>query len=97
MGTMICGVSLLFVVCLRAVLTTTVVDIYLSFMDPEYQNTSAWSDMITWGLEQADEAEKRVFVQASASEKAGYEKLGFQMKTVVPLSEGDRYLMLRRA
>jgi hypothetical protein len=53
--------------------------------------------MITWGLELADEAEKRVYVQASASEKAMYEKLGFRMKTVVPLPEGDRYLMLRRA
>lgn len=53
--------------------------------------------MITWGLEQADDAEKRVYVQASASEKAVYEALGFQMKSVVPLPEGQRYLMLRRA
>lgn len=53
--------------------------------------------MITWGLEQADDVEKRVYVQASASEKVMYEKLGFQMKTVMPLPEGDRYLMLRRA
>jgi hypothetical protein len=52
--------------------------------------------MIAWGLEKADAAEKHVFVQASKDEKAGYEKLEFHMKTVVPLSEGDRYLMLRR-
>lgn len=78
-------------------LLLTAADIYLSFLAPEYRNTSAWSDMIAWGLERADEVEKRVYVQASASEKAMYEKLGSQMKTVVPLSEGDRYLMLRRA
>lgn len=73
------------------------VDIYLSFLAPAHQETSAWSDMISWGLEQADEAEKRVYVQASAPEKAMYEKLGFKTKTVVTLPEGDRYLMLRRA
>jgi len=72
-------------------------DIYLSFMAPKHRNTAAWSNMITWGLDQADEAEKRVYVQASASEKAMYENLGFQIKTIVPLPEGDRYLMLRRA
>lgn len=66
-------------------------------MAPAYRDTPAWSHMIAWGLEQADQAEKRVYVQASASEKPMYAQLGFQMKTVVPLSEGDRYLMLRRA
>jgi hypothetical protein len=74
----------------------TSLDVYLSFVNPEYRHTSAWSDMIAWGLEKADAAEKHVFVQASKDEKAGYEKLEFHMKTVVPLSEGDRYLMLRR-
>lgn len=72
-------------------------DVYLSFLAPEYWNTSAWSDMIEWGLQQADEAGKRVYVQASASERAMYAKLGFRVKTAVPLFDGDRYLMLRRA
>lgn len=72
-------------------------DIYLSFLAREHHDTSAWSDMITWGLKLADVAEKRVYTQAGAFEKAMYEGLGFQTKTVVPLPEGDRYLMLRRA
>lgn len=63
--------------------------------------------MISWGLSKADEAKKRVYVQASPIEKAMYEKLGFEMKRALKLSmegkeeeDGDeylRYLMLRPA
>ena len=38
--------------------------------------------MITWGLSQADAAGKRVYVQASSTEKRKYEKLGFELKKV---------------
>jgi hypothetical protein len=57
--------------------------------------------MISWGLSQADEAGKRVYVQASLSEKAKYEKLRFEVKKLVELTldggKDERYLMLRPA
>ncbi|KZM23061.1 uncharacterized protein EKO05_0008217 [Ascochyta rabiei] len=79
--------------------------IYLVFLAPSHEHASVWRDMISWGLSQADEAGKRVYVQASSADKATYEELGFQVKKAVRLpvdtarreSAGEcvRYLMLR--
>ncbi|XPS79379.1 hypothetical protein M3J07_011381 [Ascochyta lentis] len=80
--------------------------IYLAFLAPSHQHTSAWRDMISWGLLQADEVGKRVYIQASPADKAVYEELGFEVKKAVRLltdTEGEsksdylRYLMLRPA
>ncbi|KAJ4361544.1 hypothetical protein N0V95_001796 [Ascochyta clinopodiicola] len=59
--------------------------IYLAFVAPSHQHTSAGQDMLSWGLSQVDEVGKRVYVQASPADKAMYDRLGFEVKKVVKL------------
>ncbi|KAJ4316026.1 hypothetical protein N0V94_005653 [Neodidymelliopsis sp. IMI 364377] len=85
--------------------------LYLAFVSPSsssIQSTSeTLSQLVSWGLSQADAQDKRIYVQATAWEKSVYESLVFKTKTVVKLPvdvpEGEsedeclRFLMLRPA